>query len=125
MTRCTRRRTMPEPDVVRNRALDRIGGALERQNKLPEPQNKEVHAIARNVIPVVDHPKQDFEGLDEINPADVDSHWDCTPTACKVAAKDLDFNPEDCPKYVKPPRMVMIPVSESSAQTLRECGYDP
>ena len=107
---------MPDLDVVRNREIARIAGALERQNKLIEQQTKVHKELGQHLVNTLQALDKFFALLtvdqDEVstgllpdepsmtivNSNDIDPHMNCTPSVCFVAHVDPNFDYEDCPK---------------------------
>lgn len=106
-------------DQRQERALKSIAESQEKLVKAIEIFNKNVVLIGRAVVPAAQQMQQLFELMTEgSGEVSTGIFQDAEPVTSEVMTDEQQ-------EPVAKPRYVMIPITESSAMTLRECGYEP
>lgn len=124
---------MPDPNAKRDRSLEAIARALDAQTKIYKAVNENIVQLGTSFVPAMASIQQFFDAMNEQealasgkslgNSWGTETHWDCTPEACKVAHADPEFDYEDCPKRGTLVEYISVVLDPLSTREVEEAGY--
>lgn len=104
---------MPDPSMERNRQLKRMADAMEQQNKALAALNKNLVQIGVKAVPSLEALGKFF--------GEMNAHDEMMVSTGQMKLDEEEPTEKDEPRFTQ---YFMLPVSEASAMTAREAGYE-